>query len=116
MDHDVTTHALPHGAHPTGDAQHHSGPRLYVAIWGLLMVLLCVTVAVNEVDLGQWNFFIAFAIAMVKAVLIVLFFMHVRHSPGLTRVVACAGFFWLAIMLALTFADYLTRGWLGPHS
>jgi cytochrome c oxidase subunit 4 len=116
MDHDVTTHALQQGVYPAAEVHHHPSPRLYVAIWGLLMVLLCVTVAVNEVDLGQWNFFIAFAIALVKAVLIVLFFMHVRYSPGLTRVVACAGFFWLAIMLALTFADYLTRGWMGPHS
>ncbi len=115
MDHDATTHALPHGVNPAGEAHHHPSARLYVAIWGLLMVLLFVTVAVNEIDLGQWNFFIAFAIAMVKAVLIVLFFMHVRDSPGLTRVVACAGFFWLAIMLCLTFADYMTRGWMDPH-
>jgi len=116
MDHDVTTHAAAHGVHPTGEADHHSGIRQYVIIWGILMVLLAVTVAVNEVDLGQWNFFIAFSIAMVKAVLIVLFFMHIRTSPGLTRVVACAGFFWLAIMLVLTFADYMTRTWMGPHS
>lgn len=114
MDHDVTTHALPPPAHSLGDA-HHPSPRLYVVIWGLLMALLFLTLALGEVPLGQWNFFVAFAIAMVKAVLIVLFFMHVRYSPGLTKVVACAGFFWLAIMLGLTFADYLTRGWLGPH-
>ena len=112
MDSDATTHALPHPTHPAGDA-HHSSPRLYVVIWGLLMALLALTVALGEVQLGQWNFFVAFAIAMVKAVLIMLFFMHVRDSRGLTRVVACAGFFWLAIMLGLTFADYLTRGWMG---
>jgi cytochrome c oxidase subunit 4 len=110
MDHDVTTHAADHA----GDA-HHPSPRLYVVIWGLLMALLFLTLAVGEVPLGPWNFLVAFAIAMTKAVLIVLFFMHVRYSPGLTKVVACAGFFWLAIMLGLTFADYLTRGWLGQQ-
>jgi cytochrome c oxidase subunit 4 len=115
MDHEVATDPPAHGVYPAAEVHHHPSARLYVAIWGLLMVLLFVTVAVNEVDLGQWNFFIAFSIALVKAVLIVLFFMHVRYSPGLTRVVACAGFFWLAIMLCLTFADYMTRGWMGPR-
>jgi cytochrome c oxidase subunit 4 len=52
------------------------------------------------------------AIATVKALLIVLYFMHVRHSPPLTRLVVAAGIVWLAIMFALTFADYSTRGWL----
>jgi cytochrome c oxidase subunit 4 len=104
---ETAAHTTPHG-----HEEHHSSPRLYIVIWLLLMVLLGVTVAAAEVDLGAMNFAVAFGIAMVKAVLIVLFFMHVKDSPGLTRVIACAGFFWLAIMLFLTFSDYASRGWL----
>jgi cytochrome c oxidase subunit IV len=111
MDSDASALGLPHSDHSAGAA--HPSPRLYVIIWALLMALLGLTVVMGEVPLGAWNFFISFAIAMVKAVLIVLFFMHIRYSPGLTRVVACAGVFFLAIMLGLTFADYMTRGWLG---
>ncbi|HTU24335.1 MAG TPA: cytochrome C oxidase subunit IV family protein [Pirellulales bacterium] len=115
MDHDPHTAVLPHAEPHAADAGHHhqASTRLYFVIWGVLMALLVLTVAVNEYDMGQWNFFVAFGIAMVKAVLIVLFFMHVKDSPGLTKVVACAGFFWLAIMLGLTFSDYVSRTWMG---
>jgi cytochrome c oxidase subunit IV len=86
-----------------------------VAIWLLLLALVGLTLVLGEVPLGRWNFPIAFAIAMTKAVLIVLFFMHLFYSPGLIKIVACAGFFWFAIMLGLTFADYLSRDWLEPQ-
>jgi cytochrome c oxidase subunit IV len=97
------------------EAEHHLTPRIYVAIWAALIGLVILTLVLGEVPLGRWNFPIAFLIAMIKAVLIVLFFMHVRYSPGLIRVVAFAGFFWFAIMLGLTFADYFTRDWLEPN-
>ena len=112
--------ADPHLTAQAPGAHAHSGephltPRLCVVIWAALMGLLFLTLALGEVPLGKWNFFISFAIAMVKAVLIVLFFMHVRYSHGLIRIVAFAGFFWFAIMLGLTFADYMSRGWLQPE-
>ncbi len=56
---------------------------------------------------------VALAIAVTKASLVVLFFMHVRYSTPLTWLVVASGFVWLAILLALAFADYLSRGWLG---
>ena len=59
---------------------------------------------------GRLHFPVAMAIAAAKAVLIVLFFMHVLHSHRLTMVISVASFFWLAIMIALTLNDYLTRG------
>ena len=59
----------------------------------------------------DWNTVAALAIAVVKMLLVVLFFMHVKYSPGLTRLVIVAGFFWLAIMIALTLSDELARGW-----
>jgi cytochrome c oxidase subunit 4 len=54
---------------------------------------------------------VALAIAVTKATLVILFFMHVIHSTRLTWVVILASFLWLATMFVLTFADYLTRAW-----
>jgi cytochrome c oxidase subunit 4 len=91
----------------------HPSIETLVAVFVALLALLGATVAVAEVDLGgPWNFAAAFAIASVKAALIIWFFMNIRYSTPLSRLVAFAGLFWLAIMFALTFADYLTRGWL----
>ena len=90
----------------------HSGVRLYVAVFAALLVLTVATVAVSYVDLGPVSVVVALAIAFTKAVLVVLFFMHLRESSGLTWVVAGGGFFWLAILIGLTMSDVMTRGWL----
>lgn len=87
----------------------HPTLKTYYVVFAALLVLLVATVFVAELDLGAWNFLAAASIATVKAVLIILFFMHVRYSQPLIWLVAGAGFFWLAIMFALTMADYLTR-------
>ena len=78
-----------------------------VAIW--LAVLLAVTVVAARVDLGHWNVPIALAIAGIKAVLIVLFFMHVRYGSPLLKLFAAGGFFWLLIMFVFLASDVLTR-------
>lgn len=92
-------------------SEHHHHPTLgtYIAVFVALLVLLAVTVFAAEVELGRFNFLAAAAIATVKAVLIVLFFMHVKYSTPLTWLVSAAGFFVLAILFALTMSDYLTR-------
>jgi cytochrome c oxidase subunit 4 len=90
---------------------HISPARVYYGIFGILMVCTYLTWQVALVDLGVFNTVAALAIAVFKAVLVVLFFMHVRHSSRLTWVVVASGVFWLAILLALTMTDYLTRGW-----
>jgi len=90
----------------------HSGPRLYVAVFAALLVLTVVTVAVSYVDLGPLSVVVALAIACTKALLVLLFFMHLRDSAGLTWLVALGGFFWLGILIALTMSDVMTRGWL----
>ena len=89
-----------------------SAVPLYVAVFAALIVLTGVTVAVSYVDLGPASVVVALAIACAKALLVLLFFMHLRESPGLTWVVALGGFFWLGILIALTMSDVLTRGWL----
>ncbi len=87
--------------------------RLYATIFGALLVLTLVTAGVAFIDLGgELNSVVALTIAIVKALLVILFFMHVRYSSRLTWVFAGAGFFWLLILLTLTMADPLSRDWL----
>ena len=93
-------------------AEHIVQKRVYFIIFGSLMVLTAATVVVANFNLGSWNAIVALTIAVLKATLVVLYFMHVRYSSRLTWVFVCAGFFWLAIMVTLTLSDYLTRGWL----
>jgi len=103
--------------------------RTYATIYAALMLLLAATVAVAYVDLGRFvpgaareggasitalNAAAALAIAFSKAILVVLFFMHVRYSSRLIWLVAGGGFVWLAILIGLTLSDYLTRDWLTP--
>lgn len=85
---------------------------MYVAIFLALIVGTALTVVVAFFDFGYMNNVIMLAIAITKALLVVLFFMHVRWSTRLTWVVAGAGFFWLLILFGLTMADYMTRGWV----
>jgi cytochrome c oxidase subunit IV len=86
------------------------GVRIYVMVFVALLVLTVSTTAVAFVDLGAtWNSTVALVIAIVKALLVILFFMHVLYSRPLTWVFVGIGFFWLAILFALTLADYVTR-------
>ena len=92
--------------------EHIVSPKVYFAVFAALVVLTVATWRVAKMDLGQWNAIVALTIAVIKATLVVLYFMHVRYSSRLTWVFVGAGFFWLAIMVALTLSDYATRGWL----
>ena len=90
--------------------QHVMPVRTNIAVFVALLVLLFATVGAAKLPLGDWHFPVAMAIATAKAVLIVLFFMHLLYSHRLTMVISVASFLWLAIMIALTLNDYLTRG------
>ena len=92
----------------------HVVPKFtYYLIFALLAVLLVATVAASRVDLGMWNVPLALAIAVAKAALIVLYFMHVRYGSPLVRLFAAGGFFWLIILLAFLITDIQARlsGW-----
>ena len=86
---------------------------MYFVIFGALMVLTAITVFAAQINYPNEAIgtVIALAIAVTKAVLVVLYFMHVRYSSRLTAVVVASGFLWLAMMILLTLSDYLTRGW-----
>ena len=91
----------------------HVAPKsLYYGVFLALIFGTGLTVAVAFVDLGAMNNVLMLGIAMIKALLVMLFFMHVRWSTRLTWVVAASGFFWLLILFGLTMSDYMSRGWV----
>ncbi len=102
-DHETYTgHAAPH---------HQSSLMVYFAVFATLMLLTILTVWVSRIDLGELNTAVAMAVAVVKATVVILWFMHVIHSPRLTWIVVISSFLWLAVLFVLTFSDYLTRHW-----
>jgi cytochrome c oxidase subunit IV len=94
-------------------SQHVDSVKTYAAVWIVLLILTGVTTSVAYVDLGAFSVVVALTIAVVKMLLVALFFMHIRHSTQLTRLVVVGGLIWLMILLLLTFADFMTRGWTG---
>jgi cytochrome c oxidase subunit 4 len=96
-------------------SEHIVQPRIYIAIFLSLMVGTALTVIAAFYDFpGPLNAVVALTIAVVKATLVILFFMHVRYSGRLVWLVIVAALLWLAIMFAITFSDYWTRTWLPP--
>ena len=93
-------------------SEHVVSRKIYFIIFGALLVLTAATVWVANFDLGPWNAIVAISIAVLKATLVVLYFMHVRYSSKLTWVFVAAGFFWLAILMVFTFSDFATRNWV----
>lgn len=92
--------------------EHHIvSPKIYLAIFFALLVLTTLTVAASFVEMGVFNPIVALAIAVVKAVLVVLFFMHVKYSTRLTKLTVGAGIFTFMVLISLTLADYFTRAW-----
>ncbi len=91
---------------------HVAPTRLYYTIFLALMVGTVLTVVVAAFDLGPFNNIVMLSVACAKALLVILYFMHVRWSTRLTMVVAASGFFWLLILFSITMADYMSRGWV----
>jgi cytochrome c oxidase subunit 4 len=87
--------------------------KIYLIVFGGLLVLTGITTTAAFIDLGGiWNVFAALSIAVVKTLLVMLYFMHLRYSNYLIRIFAGAGIFWLGILIALTLTDYISRGWV----
>jgi cytochrome c oxidase subunit 4 len=91
---------------------HIASLKLYYAVFAALIIGTVLTYLAALVDFGFLNNIVMLTIACTKALLVILFFMHVRWSSRLTWVVAAAGFFWLLIMFSITMSDYMSRGWM----
>ena len=94
-------------------SQHVDSVKTYVFVFAALIALTILTTAVAFVDLGRLSVVAALGIATCKMLLVALWFMHVRHSSRLTKLVLIGALLWLAIMLVFTMADVVTRGVLG---
>ena len=95
--------------HGLTTTDHIASLKLYFGIAAALFILLALTVGVARVDLGELNVAAALLIAVVKAVLVVLYFMHVRWSSRMVWLFASGGLLWLAILFMLTLSDFFTR-------
>src|SRR5579883_2591891 len=94
-------------------SEHIDSDKTYALVFLGLIAATILTTAVAFVDLGSFSVVVALAIAVCKMLLVALFFMHVRHSTALTKLVLCGALLWLGIMIAFTLADFHTRGWIG---
>ena len=92
-------------------AGHVSPKGVYYTIFGSLMMLTAITVLVAFINLGGLNFPVALGIAITKATLVILFFMHVKYSSRMTKLICGTAFFFLIVLFGLTLSDYLSRGW-----
>ena len=94
-------------------SEAHVAPKsLYYAVFAALIVGTLLTYAAARVDMGALNNVVMLTIALTKALLVILFFMHVRWGTRLTWLVVASGFFWLVILFTVTMSDFLTRGWI----
>jgi cytochrome c oxidase subunit IV len=96
---------------PTHHAEHVVSPKTYGIIFATLMIFTAITVGVSFIDLYAFNVVIALGIACTKAVLVILFFMHVKYSSRLTKLTVAAGFFTFFVLITMALTDYISRAW-----
>ncbi len=93
-------------------AEHHIvSPVQYAMVFGTLLIGTAITVAAAYVNLGALNPVIALGIACTKAVIVILFFMHVKYQSRLIKMTVGAGFFTFLVLIIMTMSDYISRAW-----
>lgn len=94
-----------HGEH------HIVTPVTYMMVFGTLLLFTAITVGAAYVDLGIFNPVVALGIASFKAVVVILFFMHVKYQSRLVKLTVAAGFFTFLVLITMTLSDYISRAW-----
>ncbi len=93
-------------------AEHHIvTPATYIMVFATLLVGTAITVGAAYIDLGIFNPIVALAIACTKAVIVILFFMHVKYQTKLIKMTVGAGFFTFLVLITMTLTDYMSRAW-----
>lgn len=96
---------------PTHHESHIVSPKVYMVIFAALLVGTALTVTASYMELGIFNPIVAIAIACTKAVLVILFFMHVKYSSRLTKLTVAAGIFTFLVLITMSLTDYISRAW-----
>ncbi len=96
---------------PESHGEHIVSPKVYALIFLALLVGTAITVGASYIDLGPWNPVIALAIAVTKATLVVLYFMHVKYSSKLMKLTVLSGVFTFLILVGMSLSDYISRAW-----
>ena len=94
-------------------SEHIVPVKIYYGVFGALMFFTVLTYFAATIDLGSFNLVVALTIAIIKATLVILFFMHVKYSTTLTKAIVASCFFFFLIMIFFTMNDLMTRGWSG---
>jgi len=94
-----------HGEH------HIVTPAIYMMVFGTLLLFTALTVVAAYIDLGVFNPIVALGIASFKAVVVILFFMHVKYQSRLVKLTVGAGFFTFLVLITMTLSDYISRAW-----
>jgi cytochrome c oxidase subunit IV len=95
-------------------SEHHIVPkRVYFLVFFTLIAMTWITAYVSTIDLGRLNIYVALSIAIFKASLVILFFMHVKYGTKLTKMIVLAGLYWLILVLFIAMLDLWTRNWMG---
>jgi cytochrome c oxidase subunit 4 len=93
-------------------AEHHIlGPGTYSIIYGTLLLLTLLTVGAAFVPMGVFNPIVALAIATIKGMIVILWFMHVKYQSRLIKMTVGAGFFTFFVLIMMTMSDYISRAW-----
>ena len=93
-------------------AEHHIvSPLEYTFVFGALLIGTLITVVAANLDLGIFNPVVALGIASTKAVIVILFFMHVKYQSNLIKMTVGAGFFTFLVLITMTLSDYISRAW-----
>jgi cytochrome c oxidase subunit IV len=100
-----------HGPEHHEEEHHIVPPRIYIIIVSILLFMTATTVWASYIEMGIFNPIVALAIGVFKATLVVLFFMHVKYSTRLTKLVVGSGVFVFLVLIGMTLSDYFTRAW-----
>jgi cytochrome c oxidase subunit 4 len=93
-------------------ADHHIiTPKTYILVFATLLIFTGITVGAAFIDLGILNPVVALGIACFKAVIVILFFMHVKYQSKLVKMTVGAGFFTFIVLITMTLTDYVSRAW-----
>lgn len=110
-EHEQTFHDATNVTNPEHGSHHVVMPPVYAAVYASLLIFTALTVVAANIDLGIFNPIIALGIACTKAVIVILWFMHVKYQSNLIKMTVGAGFFTFLVLITLTLSDYISRAW-----